>query len=183
MGEKTRIPVTQPNLERPDLHDRNTWARISRLKDAWVREVAPQLGLNIEMLMLGEIISDVVGDDENVFAWSYLDITMLDARVANNCKADLEERMSHEIETPETPAELRELLVATRDLVMGLDWQSPEGFIQVRDIWTTMKNDFRERVDNNPTYRVAENYAVNEAGKILNPYWNEFLYGKADLIT
>jgi hypothetical protein len=174
---QARPSITQPELERPDVHDQTTWARLPQIRDAWIRAVAPQLGLDAGRVVLGKVLSDVLSDDENVFALSYFNPSAVTAEARLNAREQLAERLAHEVETPEVPAELRELLATAQLQLLNMDWQNPQGFRQVRDSWRQMRDIFAAKVTATPTYLEAKHYADGNAQTILAPYWEEFLHG------
>jgi len=65
--------VQQPAIQPPDLKDPFSWALVARVHSQWLSHVAPQLGMDIHKLVLGDVLSSIIGDDANVFTWTHGD--------------------------------------------------------------------------------------------------------------
>jgi hypothetical protein len=166
--------IQQPNMPRPDLKDPDRWAAISVVRNAWLRQIAPQLGIDPIKQVLGETLADIVGDDANLFAWA--DVYYFGIDVVNNSKKGLNIRLKNEIDTPEIPEKITIRLKIVRDKVNAIDWTSKEGFKHARDEWFKVRNWVRNEIDNNDILRDAERYANQNSVK-LSPYWDRFIYG------
>ena len=92
----------QPPIPRPDLSHPLSWASVSRTHCDWLRAVAPQLGLDTPKLILGDVLSSIIGDDANSFGFYFIE------DLGADIKATIMERMDWEISVPETPPQLRQ---------------------------------------------------------------------------
>ena len=99
-GQLPRI-IQQPDIERPDTDDPFTWALIPQVRNEWIRQVGPQLDIDVKKIILGEVLANIVGDDSNVFGWT-LKGNFFDSSLAFIAQEPLLERMDQEIKTPET---------------------------------------------------------------------------------
>jgi hypothetical protein len=93
--------IHQPSIPKPDLFDSLSWASVSRTHSEWLRQVGPQLGLDVPKLILGDVLSSIIGDDANSFGMYFM------PDLANLGKASILERMNWEISVPETPPQLK----------------------------------------------------------------------------
>ena len=168
------IEIIQPKLKGPDLNDPFTWASLSRLHTEWLRGVGPQLELNVPKMILGEILSSIVGDDANAFGLFF------NPDWADESKALILERMDWEITTPETPKEIRTRLKRVKKSIDRLNMTKEEGYIKARTEWNTMKMWVVEKITKRPKWREAEMYSF-EANEIWSPFWSEFIYGERDI--
>lgn len=141
----------------------------------WVRYVGPQLGINVEKLILGMVLDKITNDDANTFFLVACNIFA--PEIAAGAKQSLLERMRWEIDTPETPQKIRERLESTLQSVSSLDWTKRKEFDQAEAEWYRLRDWVREQRKENQKFREAYEYylASAETGR-LSEYWAEFLY-------
>jgi len=168
--------VVHPNFECPDMGDPLTWALFSRLHADWTREVAPQIGIDGEKLVLGQIISSIIGDDKNCFEFAKYDFLKDNPEVALGAKAQLLERMDWELTAPETPEEIQEQIKETMEFVFSCDWRIEKDFEEARDRWMQFREWAEGLIDDREDLRVAFNYSLVSRPE-LNRLWQEFLFG------
>lgn len=166
--------IQQPNIPQPDLKDPDKWSAISIVRTAWLRQVAPQLGIDPSKQVLGETLAAIVGDDANLFTWA--NEYYFGTDVVSNSKKGLNIRLENEIDTPEMPNKITRRLKIVKDKVNAIDWTSKEGFKHARDEWYKVRNWVRNEIDNNHILRDAEKYANQNSDK-LSPYWDGFICG------
>ena len=167
--------IQQPDIERPDISDPFVWASISRVREEWVRQIGPQLDIDVEKCILGGILSTIIGDDSNVFNWTF-EGDFFDSSLAFMAQEHLLERMDWEIKTPETPENIREELKSVLKIVSPLDWKNLDEFNKAKAEWFHFKEWVEGEMETHPKLKIATQYNLLQAEK-LHPYWNEFLYG------
>lgn len=167
--------IEQPNITKPDLDDSFTWASIERVYAEWARHVGPQLDIDVEKFILGDVLVNITGDDEDIFIWT-IGGSIFDPEIAAEAKSHLIERLDWEINTPETPQAIREKLEATHEIISSLDWRKKSDFDEARENWFSLKSWVVQQIEENPELKKAEDYAVAMASLLLEP-WHEFLYG------
>lgn len=166
--------IQQPDIERPDLKNPFTWALVARVYADWARHVGPQLGIDIEKYVLGDVLVRIIGDDANTFTWT-VGGTFFEPDIASKEKRNLLERMDWEIGTPETPQDIRGRLESTLQIVSSLDWRNRDEFEQAQVEWYKLKEWVDEQIKERPELKEAREYTlVQDRG--LSEYWNEFLY-------
>lgn len=168
------LEVEQPaHLVRPDLTDPITWASVAPLHCEWLRLVAPQLGLDTEKLILGNALSNIIGDDANSFG---LKAAFL-PEFTEDSKTSIFIRMDWESELPELPENIRNQIRKIRQQLDASDWHGRENFERVRNIWVKGVCNFtRRQIALNEDLRDALKYD-DEVNPLWSPYWEDFLYG------
>lgn len=58
--------IHQPDITVPDFKDPLKYSKLAKVQEKWLRCVAPQLGLDGGKLVLGTVILQIIGDDENL---------------------------------------------------------------------------------------------------------------------
>ena len=106
----------QPSIPRPDLSQHSSWASVSRTHCDWLRAVGPQLGMDVSKLILGDVLSSIIGDDANSFGMYFM------ADIAQDVKASILERMDWEVSVPETPGEVKQKLKQVINLIQPLNF-------------------------------------------------------------
>lgn len=170
--------IQQPAIQPPDLKDPFSWASVARVHCEWIRHIAPQLGLDTQKLVLGDVVSSIIGDDANVFTWIHG--SFFDPELGAGAKRLLLERLDWEISTPETPAQIRGRLEKVRDAIRDLDWSIKDQFEAARDTWTPVKEWVNQEVNKKRDLRSAVDYDL-AVGVQLSEHWNMFLYGRRNL--
>lgn len=166
--------ILQPShLERPDLSDRLTWARLAPIHSEWLRVVAPQLDLDTGKIILGDALANIIGDDENsfgipaVYLPEYTDFT----------KKSIFIRMNWECELPELPLVIRDQINKIRHTLNSLNWEGEENIRKARKIWIkSVKNFTHHQIALDKNLQIAQRYDLDVC-HLWSPYWEEFLYG------
>lgn len=168
--------VVQPtDIERPDIHTQMAWATILRTHSTWVRKVAPQFGLDTKKIILGKVLTSIIGDDANAFGLINGEFNSNDADLK---KAHLYERMDWETTTQETPQNIKDQINKFRNKIDVFDWSKENEFRQAYEIWLKkIRNFTQHQIALNKDLRDAINYS-DKAGAVLAPYWRTFIYGK-----
>lgn len=167
--------IQPPNIARPDLTDPFSWAVIPRVHTEWIRQVGPQLGIDVEKYVLGGVLADIIGDDANCFTWTSGG-NFFDSKSAVEAKRNLLERMDWEVATPETPLTIKKRLESTLQLVSSLNWSDREEFEEARTEWYKFKGWVEHQIKRHPTLKEAEKYRLT-MGDRLSEYWRKFLFG------
>ncbi len=167
--------IQQPDIERLDMEDSFSWVLLTRVREEWVRQVGPQLDIDVEKCVLGEVLANIINDDSNVFDWTfYGDFFASD--LAFEAQRYLLERMDWEIKTPETPQNIREELKKVLEIVSPLNWGNLNEFNKAQVEWCRLKEWVEEEIKANPELQEAWEYSFDQAERLF-PYWTEFLYG------
>lgn len=178
--EKKKIMVKeiiQPQIKPPDLKDPFTWASVIRTYIEWIRLVGPQLGIDVSKYILGEVLSNIVGDDANAFGAFHWEEKHFDPRISSKSRACLLERISCEIDTPETPEVIRRKLIEVEERICLLDWSRKDEFIMAKKIWgQEVRNWVENELGKNKAWEEAETYHLDIAGPKVSPYWRAFLH-------
>ena len=169
--------IQQPNIQRLNLEDPFSWAVMPRVHIEWVRQVGPQLDIDVEKYVRGSVLADIIGDDANCFTWRD-EGSSFDPDIAKEQKRYLIERMDAEITTPETPSIIKEWLELTRQKVLVLDWGCEDEFEHAKVEWYRFKTIVKGLIQKDPDLKEAEEYYKFIQKNRLSPYWREFYTGK-----
>jgi hypothetical protein len=153
------------------------WARFSQVCEQWQRHVAPQLGINVEQLMLGDVLSSIIGDDAGCFSWANRG-EFYDVELAERSKESLLFRLNWEIAVPELPDDIRlNLEVARDEFALGnhTDWSSKRRFLQASDRWHAVRREVEALIDENDDYEAAIIYHDHAWRTKLHELYNVFL--------
>ena len=161
--------VRQPDISRPDLKDPFTWASIARTKTKWIRHVGPQLRIDVEKYILGDVLAAIIGDDSNCIAFDH------NSELAPMAQKHLLERLDWEITTPETPEDIRERAKEVLEKVAALNWQNKEEYIEARTTWREFEAWVIEQIEERPELKEAEEYRFLA---FTSKQWSIFLYGR-----
>lgn len=150
-------------------------AKINILFTEWLRKAAPELGLDPHKLILGDVLSSIIGDDANCFGIKGAGF-MPD--LVDNMRESLFAIMDWEINIPETPDNLRKRLREVKFALEKLDWHNQAEFYRARNTWTVKVRDYtRHEVNTNNDLREAEMYRI-DMNEIINEAWEKFFYGE-----
>lgn len=165
--------IIQPNIGKPDLKDPFTWASICRTHEQWIRHVGPQLGIDVQKYVLGDVLANIIGDDANCFTWT-VGGDFFDSQLAVGAKRNLLERLDWEASVPETPPQIKGRLRASHSAVSALDWANREEFSQARTQWYGLKQSVEQDMRRQPKLKEAEEYMLSISGQ-LSDHWQDFL--------
>lgn len=145
-----------------------SWDYLPRIRCEWVRAVAPQLGLDAELWVLGEVLHSITGDDGGT-------LYMVEHnREAEGRKAQLIERLEWEIDMPETPENIRVELQKTLEQIKTQNWLNTSEFEKGKNQWISTRKFVEKEINTNPHYQNAKNYYI-ELDEVLAPYWRKFM--------
>jgi len=162
--------VIQPSIPVPDFDfaDGRTYSQ-------WIREVGPQLNLDVSKLCLGGVLSKISGDDSNAFGHS-LGSPLIPA-LADYCKKAILERMDWEISMPETPVEIKTRLEEEMKLIKPLDFNQESNFQRAKETWVVIRDWVREQIKLRQDWQEAIDYR-EKTNDTWAPHWNQFWNSK-----
>lgn len=173
-----RVPeIHQPQLQVPSPEDPMAWAMFSQIREQWMRYVAPQLGVDVEKLILGDVLSTIIGDDVNCFFWDFGGKVFLPESAARTQELLLF-RLNWEIGVPELPDEVREKLEDVKAAFEGedlSDLKERATYERAKEHWYRMKGEVEQMIDENPAYQEAISYRVFEWDVKFHTPYQEFL--------
>lgn len=164
--------ISQPNLAIPDENDPFSWASLSRVQTLWYREVGPQLELDAHLLVIGDVLGSIIGDDYGTLGPR--NIIVGNKEIADASKAMLLERMDWEAHTTEMPDYIRQKIKAVSQQIAPLNWEVAEEYEQAKSIWKSMKSWIEAEIERDPYLKAALEYSLAHSA-ILSPYWQAFL--------
>ena len=162
----------------PSFKDPMTWAVAPQICEQWQRHVAPQLGIDVEKLMLGDVLSTIIGDDPELLIW--VGKLSFDPERASLNRDQLMFRLDWELQVPELPDEVRENLEAVKqDLEADeyADWTVQENFLRARAVWQSFRTTTEAIVEEDPDYQAAVIYHDHMWEKRLREPYKVFLLG------
>lgn len=165
--------IEQPtHLELPDVNDPFSWALYARLNADWLRHIGPQLGMDMPKLMMGDALSDIIGDDYGaIAAWN---VIIGHQENASMCMRMLLERMDWESDTPDLPLEIRTAILNTIENVKDLNLADEKEYYQVKNEWLTLRHFVQDIIAERPELQEALDYSL-EQSEIWSSYWQAFL--------
>jgi len=136
----------------------------STLRNQWLRKTRPE-GIDPEKFILGETLSDIVGDDGNYFVWyrslsDQEDIAHFQS-TARTMQEEYKARLMGEIKTPELPQEIITKLETTLNGVKSENWGDRETFLNARDKWRALSAEVRETMKTNLELDESVDYYIN----------------------
>lgn len=173
--QSRKAPFIQPEIPHPNLDSEMGWASLPLTHIQWLRAAAPQLDFEVEQVVLGEIAC-TLRDDGNCFAGVRTDIDASEGsarKAALSGNRDIQERLTIEIEAPEVPSDVREVLRQVLEVMSRLDWTRRDQFLKAKDYWTSQVVD---KLLEDSRLRAAASY-YQQANDAFHPYWAEFLGG------
>lgn len=109
------IEINQPDLSFPDPRDPLRLAFYGKVRSDWLRHVAPQLGLDTDMIVLGSVLNSITQDNIS-------EVHHYNERFAYQNHRRLLERFNWQIDTPELREEIREKLVEAKSLISRFEF-------------------------------------------------------------
>jgi hypothetical protein len=98
-------------------YDPSLWAEQPKIYCEKVRQLLSARDWNVNFLILGEVLYRMTGDDRNIFNnYNSPDYKWREA------KKKLAKRLEWELETPETPREIKEWINQFGESIKGLNW-------------------------------------------------------------
>jgi len=151
----------------------------------WLRFVAPQLGIDSDRYILGEILGNIQGDDDYFFRGKER-VWKGDSEMANIARDQLMGRIQWKLEAPETPTEINEKLKILKITLKDLDWVTEENYQLAKDMWRKIQKLVANGRENRSEWDDAVKYSF-EADKMWRPkglpyYWEAFMSGELPLI-
>jgi len=168
--------IQQPEIAVLNEDDELYWAMIERVYIEWLRHVGPQLDLDVSAMALRLVLSNIIGDDFNCFAWANYGY---DVEGAKRSRKNYLERLNCEIDLPELPDEIRDRLIQTRDKITELDWEVEGEFFKAREIFLETKKWVSNYIDVNPNLKSILSLRKDKLENVLNEHWLSFLNTEA----
>lgn len=166
-GQPVRT-IIQPDIKlvRDPKHE---WAAEQRFTTAWIRSVAPQFELDADRLIRGQVITNILGDDNNSFsaAAQFLMAGMEEefAEFAPPGRVELIDRLDWEISSmTETDREMRERLEKARGVIEQSDWTDKVSFQTATQAWQTDIFDWTKK-------HTAENPELQQSLSYFKDVW------------
>ena len=166
--------IVQPIIQLPEKNDPLRWAKESKVMNNWMGVVAPQLAMDTEKILLGNVLANIIGDDSNIFNYyipEYIDTV----------KPSILERLNFEIDTPELPNHFRNKLIEVKNTIESTKLNSKKEWSSIRNIWFKTYSWIKDEVNKTPELIDAINYH-SEQMCVLSPYWRSF-YNVQNLIS
>jgi hypothetical protein len=132
-----------------------------------IRQVGPHLRLYVPRLILGTILSSIVGDDGNVFG------IFFHQDWATLVKAPLLERMEYEVSLPETPDSIKTRLQSVIKLVKPLDLTVGINYYLAKARWTEVRDWVSQQAEEKPDWSRAMKYELSFGRN--SEYWTNYL--------
>ncbi len=142
------------------------WAKGPRKHVEWVRDVGRGKGVEVKKYVLGCVLTRIIGDDATCFA-GFTEMNF-DPTYAKFNQMALMERVGWEIETSETPEEIRRKLEETRKELESLDWGDWRGFNDAGDRWYELRDWVEELVKERPQFREAIGYQLAKREELIS---------------
>jgi hypothetical protein len=168
--------IQQPDIPRPDSKDPFTWASHPRVRVEWVREVGPQLEIEVGKFILGKVLRRIISDDANCFNWTFGGVSF-NPDYALEAKRLLTERMDWEATTPEAPPIIKRWLRKASMAIFAFNWDQKDQFDQAEFRWNKFKKKVERLIEKSPKLQEAERYYFEQSSR-LSPYWIDFLEGE-----
>lgn len=160
-------------LSKPDLKNPLTWANICEVHENWVRRFGPKYGIDVPKYILGAIIGNIIGDDENCFGIPAAPFHPDNATIS---KQYLLIRLGWEINCPETPPEVKKCLEEFLPIAETVDWTNEENFGVIRERWCKeVKGFVSTRLEENKEYWEAREYKLEQVS-LITESWTKFIY-------
>jgi len=142
------------------------WAKGPRKHIEWVRDAGRGKGVEVEKYVLGHVLFRIIGDDAACIA-GFTEMSFNPTYGWFNRMA-LMERMDWEIETSETPEEVRRRLEETKKELESLDWGHWQGFSDASDSWYELRDWVSGLVGERPEFREAIDYQLNKRKELFS---------------
>jgi hypothetical protein len=167
--------IYQPDIARPEGEEWIVWAESPAVYDRWVRDIAPQLGIDARKVALGHVLKSIVGDDGSVFFLS--GAGYFNREQVGIMHDTLVIRLGWEVGVPELPMDVRQSLSGVLDVVRDADWNDGLALVASRDAWRTAVGEIDARIDSDTSLKSAVSYYVH-AHERLASYWSRFMDGE-----
>jgi hypothetical protein len=171
--EHTEISTT------PDIPQSSVWARSNRVLDAVYRSVAPSEGLNTRALMQGFIL-DAISDDANAFIGARITQDMMHAvhggfhvPTAEQGRFDILERLDWEINTNETPEEIRSRLREVYAGFLQTQFVDQTAFDAGYAQWRSVRDWVVAERKNQPEWQTSFSYYQEHGPQLRAKYGSE----------
>lgn len=162
------LQVEQPCFISIDKDDPLKWAKFGRIHSDWLRKVAPQLELNTEILVIADVVTSIIGDDENCFLFYSLSTCDL-------ARASILERLSWELSIHEVPNNIKNLIITIKSLIEASpSWQDKKSFNDCYKQWKIFKEAVNEIAQKEKKIVKALAY-YKEHSELLSVYYQSFL--------
>jgi hypothetical protein len=160
-----------PELNKPDMNDPDIWASLEFPHQIWLRHKSQELGLDTYKIVLGNILTTIIGDDSNCFCV----FQTYESDLAVIGKKHLLIRLDWEKNTEELPMHIRSQIQTTITQINLLDWSIKSEYLKAKQLWIDHIYNFtKTEIANNPVYNEAINYYM-DSSKILHEGWHEFI--------
>lgn len=144
------------------------------LKDVWLRREGPRLGVDAQKFILGNVLSDITGDDGNYFYWydriAYKGNKELLKEIAFNSQEEYKSRLKREASCFELPQEIRDKLQEILNTISSSDWRNREDFSKAHEEWKSLSSQAKERIKEYPEFDQAIEYYMQNSLKVSELY-------------
>lgn len=147
------------------------WGLQARNDSNWLRAESSKYGLDASKMVLGHVLKTILGDDANSFAYMHTFIIDSDSIKGNQLNAI--ERLSWEIETPETPDSLREKLIKIKENLLICDWTNKDSFFVSKKIWEKMRDEVEDFSKKDERTKDVINYYIENYKKVFSARKNQ----------
>lgn len=134
------------------------WGQQARIDADRLRRDSPKFGFDASKMVLGHVVATILGDDRQLFF--YLHEGIDDEALIRASQQNSLERIAFEIETPETPEDLREKLKAVKAALSASDWVNKDSFFASKKIWDKMRDDLEASLEVDANLKDACSYYV-----------------------
>ena len=141
------------------------FAGAKRLHSQWLRAVARDFQLDPKRLVLGSVLSSIIGDDINCFGYLDLPPNLAESRV------ELSAVLEWEISTPELPRQFVLHLKQVRDRLFDHAWNTQQDLLDAQELWKREVKDYTEEyLDRSSSCGKAERYFARHSEMLHKPF-------------
>jgi hypothetical protein len=178
MNELTPKKFIIEGLPQLDIaNDPLAWARAPRLRDEWIRRLAPDFNISTDKYIRGKLLGGITGDDEGSFGLKSIGFIPDFAHIYG---PSILERLRYEIASPELPEIIRSRLVQVEEALRGIKLNTQAGYDAGRDLWTNQARNFtREQLLLHPEFQEDLNYVLGN-GQDLESFIQERFFKPAN---
>lgn len=146
------------------------WARRERQKADFVRHNAGKLNIDATRFVAGQVMDIILYDDTNCFSERPLQAAFPPEQVLETQREAILERLAWESSSTEIPANIRNQLSQTRELIQNNPWADITAFRKASEGWYKMRQFVQDEFDRDDDLQADHIYFRVNLGLVDKEY-------------
>jgi len=159
--------INQPNISPPERNDPLRFALYGKVRHEWLLHIAPQLELDSQKLVLGNVLVSITRDN-------FSELRFFNPKFARYLYDRLLTRLDWEKDVSELPDSITEQLEEAQEQISQLNFSEEVDWKKANALWVEKSNDIKRIINEDTNLSGAVEYYF-EKMNVFAPYFEAFL--------